>query len=66
MHHQLGFSLLAAKEEARLFKIDFCAKERALQLFLMAVDSNGKEKFLVIDGGLATELTRAGFNIDVS
>ncbi|KAJ7377010.1 hypothetical protein OS493_031283 [Desmophyllum pertusum] len=30
----------------------------------MAVDSNGKEKFLVIDGGLATELTRAGFNID--
>lgn len=32
----------------------------------MAVDSNGKEQFLVLDGGLATELTRAGFNLDVS
>lgn len=28
------------------------------------LDSNGKEKFLVLDGGLGTELTRAGFKID--
>ena len=32
----------------------------------MAVDSNRKEEFLVLDGGVATELTRAGFNLDVS
>lgn len=32
----------------------------------MAVDSKRKEKFLVLDGGVATELTRAGFNLDVS
>ena len=32
----------------------------------MAVDSVGKQNFLVIDGGLGTELTRAGFKIDVS
>ena len=32
----------------------------------MAVDSKRKEEFLVLDGGVATELTRAGFNLDVS
>lgn len=32
----------------------------------MAVDRCGKDEFLVLDGGLATELTRAGFNLDVS
>ena len=32
----------------------------------MAVDSSRKEEFLVLDGGVATELTRAGFNLDVS
>lgn len=30
----------------------------------MAVDSIRKEEFLVLDGGVATELTRAGFNLD--
>lgn len=35
-------------------------------LFDMAVDSERKEEFLVLDGGLGTELTRAGFNLDVS
>ncbi|XP_078378829.1 homocysteine S-methyltransferase YbgG-like isoform X1 [Oculina patagonica] len=30
----------------------------------MSGDSCGKEQFLVLDGGLATELTRAGFNLD--
>ncbi len=32
----------------------------------MAADFFEKEQFLVLDGGLATELTRAGFNLDVS
>jgi len=32
----------------------------------MAVVSYKKEEFLVLDGGVATELTRAGFNLDVS
>ena len=35
-------------------------------LFDMAVVSYKKEEFLVLDGGVATELTRAGFNLDVS
>lgn len=35
-------------------------------LFDMAVDSERKDEFLVLDGGLGTELTRAGFNLDVS
>jgi len=30
----------------------------------MAVVSYKKEEFLVLDGGVATELTRAGFNLD--
>lgn len=29
------------------------------------INSNGEENFVVLDGGLGTELTRAGFKIDV-
>lgn len=40
---------------------------KLLNLIIMTecINSNGKENFIVLDGGLGTELTRAGFKIDV-
>ena len=54
---------------SRLFKINMSSAKWTNGegfLFDMAVDSKRKEEFLVLDGGVATELTRAGFNLDVS
>lgn len=65
------FQSTAAKKIARvsrLFKINMSsAKWTNGSEFLldMAVVSYKKEEFLVLDGGVATELTRAGFNLDV-
>ena len=40
---------------------------KLLNLIIMTecINSNGEENFIVLDGGLGTELTRAGFKIDV-
>lgn len=51
---------------SRLFKINLFGARWTSWLFDMAVDSERKDEFLVLDGGLGTELTRAGFNLDVS
>lgn len=55
---------------SRLFKSTSCSirceVDELYMLFDMAVDSERKDEFLVLDGGLGTELTRAGFNLDVS
>ena len=40
---------------------------KLLNLIIMTecINSNGEENFIVLDGGLGTELIRAGFKIDV-
>ena len=40
---------------------------KLLNLIIMTEcnNSNGEENFIILDGGLGTELTRAGFKIDV-
>ena len=40
---------------------------KLLNLIIMTecINSNGEENFIVLDGGLGTELTRAGLKIDV-
>ena len=70
MYHQLGSSLQQPRARIRAcfppVQNQHVQANGSKFLFDMAVVSYKKEEFLVLDGGVATELTRAGFNLDVS
>ena len=50
---------------ARILIYDHMNKLLNLIIMTECINSNGEENFIVLDGGLGTELTRAGFKIDV-
>ena len=50
---------------ARILIYDHMNKLLNLIIMTEYINSNGEENFIVLDGGLGTELTRAGFKIDV-
>ena len=50
---------------ARILIYDHMNKLLNLIIMTECINSNGEENFVVLDGGLGTELTRAGFKIDV-